>query len=178
MEAFIKRRAAIMISSIIHGATIWCIHRGRKKSVTALLGLRNDLIMRRYALLMSINLAFGFAIHLCSLQALHSNISVNEMIVFGGRAGSVARHTSARTLTEYNDLWRLYLVTVQWSVDYVASSSASPPPRSEATISVYSDQLLLFGGIAYAKADAPQRTMTSGAMTSWIACETDHSERP
>ncbi|TYZ64264.1 hypothetical protein PybrP1_003129 [[Pythium] brassicae (nom. inval.)] len=92
---------------------------------------------------------------------LHSNDTVDELVVFGGL--SISNDTSAMLGTaadqlpilQFNDVWRLQLSsdaqTLEWTKDPASNSSgvAAPTPRSEAGAVIYNDQMLIFGGIAY-----------------------------
>lgn len=69
---------------------------------------------------------------------MHSNDTVDEMVIFGGRS----------THAEYNDIWRLSLATMEWKTDN--TSGTAPPVRAEATIIAYQNRFILFGGISYA----------------------------
>lgn len=89
---------------------------------------------------------------------LHSNSTVDELVVFGGLSiGSDDSSlpdaaTNQLPITQYNDVWRLKLSNSASSLEWVkdpVSDSIAPTPRSEAGAVIHNDQMLIFGGIAY-----------------------------
>lgn len=91
---------------------------------------------------------------------LHSNGTVDELIVFGGLSlssddSSVVKSTDELPIVQYNEVWRLQLSTasdsLEWVMDPVsnATGAVSPNPRSEAGAVIYGNQMIVFGGIAY-----------------------------
>lgn len=93
---------------------------------------------------------------------LHSNDTVDELVVFGGLSFSsndtamLSTATDQLPILQFNDVWRLKLSggaqTIEWTKDSMPNSSTgvvSPTPRSEAGAVIYNDQMLVFGGIAY-----------------------------
>ncbi|KAF1333714.1 Ras guanine nucleotide exchange factor f, partial [Globisporangium splendens] len=94
--------------------------------------------------------------------ALHSNGTVEELVVFGGLSISsddgsvlVPKSTDDSAIVQYNDVWRLQLsstsTSLKWTMDPALNESGAvfPNPRSEAGAVVYGNQMTVFGGIAY-----------------------------
>lgn len=95
---------------------------------------------------------------------LHSNSTVNELVVFGGL--SISSNDSSLfssnnsldgqlAIVQYNDVWRLQLSStsnsLEWTKDTASTDldSSFPSARAEAGAVVYQDQMLVFGGIMY-----------------------------
>lgn len=95
---------------------------------------------------------------------LHSNSTVNELVIFGGLSISSNDSTGIinnnnlddqLAIVQYNDVWRLQLSStsnsLEWTKDPVSTDleASFPSARSEAGAVIYQNLMLVFGGILY-----------------------------